>query len=145
MEMRAQALRLGHGNLAAGVERGRPAADGHQRGLGHDLHQVVLPQGVEHAEERAGAADDAEGEGRTAGGAGDGADSVGRSGADAGGSVVLACRSSPLAPDVTMLPPVILAQSNPSCRSLVRDTSITFTCSSTCWQPPTVMLLITFG
>ena len=34
-------------------------------------------------------------------------------------------------------------QSRPSCRSFVRDTSITFTCSATCCTPPTVIPQIT--
>ena len=62
MEIVPRLCGTGIGNFAAGVERGRPAADGHQRRLGHDLHQVVLPQGVQHAEEGAVAVDHAEGE-----------------------------------------------------------------------------------
>ncbi len=54
-------------------------------------------------------------------------------------------RINPLALDTILLLPVIFAQSNPICRSFVRDTSITLTCSNTCCTPPTVMLLMTFG
>ena len=51
----------------------------------------------------------------------------------------------PLTCERNRLLPLILAKSNPNCRSLVRDTSITFTCSSPCCTPLTVMLLMILG
>ena len=38
--------------------------------------------------------------------------------------------------------PLFLKKSNPSRRNFVRETSITFTCNSTCCTPLTVMLLM---
>ncbi len=51
----------------------------------------------------------------------------------------------PLTLETMKSPPEKWARSTPSCRSLVRETSITFTSSSTCCTPPTVMLLMMLG
>ena len=46
----------------------------------------------------------------------------------------------------TKLPlPLILAKSNPNCRSLVRETSMILTCKSPCCTPLTFMLLMILG
>ena len=53
------------------------------------------------------------------------------------------CASMPPAPWADMKSLLAISQSSPSCRSFVRETSITLTCNATWWTPPTVMPLMT--
>ena len=142
---RAQALRNQDGNSPPTLNcAGRPLTAtrfGSARVLAHS----TFLQGIEKTEECVAAVDDAELERSQI---------VDHAWAafDVGVAVSaprVTCATSEIKPLTLETAPTPLpekcAQSTPRSRSLVRETSITFTLSRICCTPPTVMLLITFG